>query len=62
MGKEEIIQKLKTYLNNNPEIPLCLLFGSISRDTLREDSDIDIAVCSSSEISAEKLAEMQVDP
>ena len=47
MGKDEAIEKLKAYkvlLKDYFDIYKIYLFGSYSRDTAREDSDIDVAI------------------
>ena len=51
-SKSSIINLIKEYIlrlkENNISVEKVLLFGSIMRGTSREDSDIDIAVISSS--------------
>ena len=51
-SKSSIINLVKEYISrlkeNNISVEKVLLFGSIMRGTSREDSDIDIAVISSS--------------
>ena len=51
-SKSSIINLIKEYIlrlkENNISVEKVLLFGSIMKGTSREDSDIDIAVISSS--------------
>ena len=52
---------IKTYLDNLPEKPaFAVLFGSTTKGTYKEDSDIDILIITNKKISAEK-AEKETD-
>ena len=47
MDKKEIIKKIKKYaelVKRTIPVKMVILFGSYSRDSAREDSDIDVAV------------------
>jgi len=47
MDKTEVIEKLKNYTEIIKEyfpVEMVILFGSYSKNTAREDSDIDVAV------------------
>jgi uncharacterized protein len=42
--KEEIVKKIKNYLNSRNEVIACYIFGSYAAGRVRSKSDIDIAV------------------
>jgi predicted nucleotidyltransferase len=49
MTSTEIIDKIKNYCLKRDDITMAFLIGSIARGTMREESDIDIAVYFSSD-------------
>jgi len=44
MKSAEIISKIKNYCLQRDDITMAFLIGSLARETMREESDIDIAV------------------
>ncbi len=48
-------------LEKKPDVHLCLLFGSASKNKLRTSSDVDIAICGDESFSSECLAELQLE-
>ena len=60
MTREEVNLKLRSLLENKPEVEVCLLFGSAAEGKLRINSDIDIAICGEKAFTHEYLAELQV--
>lgn len=49
MTSAEIIKKIKDYCLRRDDITMSFLIGSVARETMREESDIDIAVYFSSD-------------
>jgi predicted nucleotidyltransferase len=46
-------QKIKYVMARHPSVSLAILFGSMAKDRARNDSDLDIAVASSSPLTAQ---------
>lgn len=44
MLKDEVVKVLKEHLIKEPKVSMTFLFGSIVNDSMRKDSDIDIAL------------------
>ncbi|MBO4704250.1 MAG: nucleotidyltransferase domain-containing protein [Spirochaetaceae bacterium] len=58
---EEIKKKLSEYFSQNEKIDTVLLFGSFSKGTFNENSDIDIAVHSQLPLDYETLSTIQTE-
>ena len=58
---EEIKKKLEEYFSQNEKIDTVLLFGSFSKGTFNENSDIDIAVHSQLPLDYETLSTIQTE-
>ena len=52
------LSKLTDFVQQNPDIKLAIVFGSVSRGTARTDSDLDIALKMRVPISATKKLEL----
>ncbi|MDO5576187.1 MAG: nucleotidyltransferase domain-containing protein [Fibrobacter sp.] len=59
--RECIIQKLTEYFSQKSSIDTVVLFGSFAKDTVNVNSDIDIAIHSSKELTFDDLASIQLD-
>ncbi|MEK6786131.1 MAG: nucleotidyltransferase domain-containing protein [Nitrospirota bacterium] len=49
----DLDQKIKYVMARHPSVSLAILFGSMAKDRARNDSDLDIAVASSSPLTAQ---------
>jgi predicted nucleotidyltransferase len=49
----DLDQKIKYVMARHPSVVLAILFGSMATDQARNDSDLDIAVASSSPLTAQ---------
>lgn len=49
----DLDQKIKHVMARHPSVGLAILFGSMAKDRARNDSDLDIAVASSSPLTAQ---------
>jgi len=49
----DLDQKIKYVIARHPSVVLAILFGSMATDQARNDSDLDIAVASSSPLTAQ---------
>ena len=58
--KTEIIEQLKNYFRDRPEVLSAYLYGSAAKDKLRFDSDIDIAVFLSERIERDKYFDYRI--
>ncbi len=56
--REAVITALKPLIDNDPEVELCILYGSAALDNLSERSDIDIAVGSEIGLSNDHCIEL----
>lgn len=61
MKSEQIVNILKEYFRNKPEVNLAYLFGSCARDERQSLSDIDIAVLINKEIAKEGILGYQAE-
>jgi predicted nucleotidyltransferase len=49
----DLDQKIKYVMARHPSVDLAILFGSMAKDRARNDSDLDIAIASSSTLTAQ---------
>jgi predicted nucleotidyltransferase len=49
----DLDQKIKYVMARHPSVDLAILFGSMAKDRARNDSDLDIAIASSSPLTAQ---------
>ena len=49
----DLDQKIKYVMARHPSVGLAILFGSMAKDRARNDSDLDIAIASSSTLTAQ---------
>ena len=49
----DLDQKIKYVMARHPSVSLAILFGSMAKDRARNDSDLDIAIASSSTLTAQ---------
>lgn len=56
-----LVQQVARTLVPHPEIQLAFVFGSAARDTLRPDSDVDVAVLAASQLSPEARLELMAE-
>ncbi|MBU0934474.1 MAG: nucleotidyltransferase domain-containing protein [Spirochaetes bacterium] len=59
--KEQILEKVREYFGQRPEVPLVLVFGSLAKAKFRPDSDVDIAIGAKRAFSPELLFAMNSD-
>ena len=61
MDQTEIVRRITLFFKKQPDVEVCLLFGSAAEDrTISENSDIDVAICAKEPIVADRLAELQL--
>jgi predicted nucleotidyltransferase len=57
---EEYIDRILEIIKDYPDILFCSIYGSMARNKLTKNSDIDIAMAGNSPITTEKLAELSI--
>ncbi|MEE8591911.1 MAG: nucleotidyltransferase domain-containing protein [Spirochaetia bacterium] len=60
MTGEEISLKLYSVFETEPEVEVCLLFGSAAEGKMGVNSDIDVAICGDKAFTHDYLAELQL--
>lgn len=55
-----ILEKLKSFFKNEPELELAFLMGSYAKGTARKDSDVDVAVLFSSTLSSSDILDLNL--
>ena len=58
---EDIKEIIRSRLEAEQHIKLCILYGSAAKDRLTERSDIDIAVAGDDKLDTAMLADLQMD-
>jgi len=51
MRREEIIKKLQAFFEKHKQFRIAILFGSVARGDIKQESDVDIAVLAEHELS-----------
>ena len=60
MTGEKVSQKLYSVFETEPEVEVCLLFGSAVEGKMGVNSDIDDAICGDKAFTHDYLAELQL--
>lgn len=61
LNRNVIIEKLAAFFDSKPEIILVMLYGSYSRGTETELSDVDIAVAMSAALTLDDRLSLQLE-
>ena len=58
IARSELVRILKTLMNEETPIELCILYGSGARDRLSKSSDVDIAIAASHRLDNNYLIDL----
>jgi predicted nucleotidyltransferase len=58
MNENKTIDKIRAVVADAPDIAVAFLFGSASKNRLRSDSDVDIAVAGENALSSHRMEEL----
>ena len=61
MSEKQLKKKLRDYLSKEPDITLCILYGSAASEKMSSASDVDIAIGANALLSPERLADIQLN-
>lgn len=54
------IDKLKTFLESEPAVLLCVIFGSVAKERATANSDVDVAIAGKDAFSSDYLADLNI--